>query len=123
MVSVAVFEVDPNLPVIVAVALTPAVVVVTLNDAVVLPAATLTEFGTLAPARLLASDTVVPPDGASAVRVTVPVDEVPPKTVVGLRVTDSRLGPASAKLARHRMMKTRTPLKDRVVEEVEMNFR
>ena len=53
--------------------------VVMLNDALVAPAAIGTVAGTAATALLLLeSDTTAPPDGAAAVSVTVPVDDVPP---------------------------------------------
>jgi len=50
----------------------------------VLPAATVTFAGTVATAVLLLdSVTTAPPDGAGPLNVTVPVDELPPVTVVG----------------------------------------
>src|SRR5258708_25642616 len=39
---------------------------------------------------LLESVTVAPPDGAAALNVTVPVEEFPPVTLVGLRVSEER---------------------------------
>jgi hypothetical protein len=60
-------------------------VVVTLKVAVVLPAATATEAGTAAAALLLDKATETPPIGAAALRVIVPVEEVPRATLVGLR--------------------------------------
>ena len=60
------------------------VVVVTLNVAVVLPADTVTPVGTVAEELLLESATEIPPAGAAALRVTVPVEELPPVTLVGL---------------------------------------
>ena len=54
-------------------------VVVTVKFAVALPAATVTFAGTVA-ALLLESPTVIPPAGDGPMRVTVPVDEVPPVT-------------------------------------------
>ena len=64
--------------------------VVTVNVAVVLPAATATVAGTVADVLLLDSATEIPPVGAAALKVTVPVDELPPVTVVGLRDTDDK---------------------------------
>ena len=63
-------------------------VVVTLNVAVVLPAATVTLAGTVADELLLDSATEIPPVGAAALTVTVPVEELPPVTDVGLSDTE-----------------------------------
>lgn len=64
---------------------------VNLADAV--PAATVTVPGTLAVAGLLlASVITTPPVGAGPVRVTVPVDGVPPETVVGFNARLERAG-------------------------------
>lgn len=41
---------------------------------------------------LLESETVEPPDGAAELRVTVPVELLPPVTLVGFRVTDETVG-------------------------------
>ena len=60
----------------------------TVKVAVVAPAATVTLPGTVAAALLLDSDTIAPPDGAAAVKVTVPWDEAPPIRLAGLTVTD-----------------------------------
>ena len=68
--------------------------VVTLNVALVAPAATVTLAGTLAAALLLVSDTAAPPPGAAALKVTVPWAAVPPVTEVGL--TDRLLSDALA---------------------------
>ena len=66
--------------------------VFTAKFAVVAPAAT-TKFGeTVAPALLLDRTTTVPPGGAPALRVTVPVANSPPTTFVGLRVSEVSLG-------------------------------
>src|SRR4051794_22215991 len=55
------------------------VLVVTVKVALVAPAGTVTLAGTFAAAvLLLASVTTIPPAGAAAVRVTVPVEELPP---------------------------------------------
>jgi hypothetical protein len=56
--------------------------------AVLLPAATVTEDGTVTDALLLESATSIPPEGAATVSVTVPVADVPPVTLVGLSASD-----------------------------------
>ena len=58
--------------------------------ALVLPAATVTEAGTVAEALLLDKDTEAPPAGAAPLKVTVPVEDVKLSTVVGLRETEER---------------------------------
>jgi hypothetical protein len=65
--------------------------VVMVKLAVVAPAATVTDAGTWAAAGLLLeSVTTAPPAGAAPFNVTVPVEEPPPSTDVGLRVRDVR---------------------------------
>src|SRR5262245_391306 len=91
-VSVAVLLTPPKLPPIVTgvAAVTP--VVVTLKEALVAPAATVTLAGTLATVVLLLdSATTAPPAGAAEVKVTVPCDELPPTTKLGARLTADRL--------------------------------
>jgi len=66
------------------------VVVATVNVAVVLPAATVTDAGTDAEELESESVTTAPPVGAAAVSLTVPVALVPPFTLVGTIVTDVR---------------------------------
>jgi hypothetical protein len=63
-------------------------VVATLKVALELPAATVTLAGTVAAVLLLASETVTPPVGEIPFKVTVPVEETPPRTAVGFRVTE-----------------------------------
>ena len=62
--------------------------VVTVNVPVVEPAATVTLAGTVA--LVLDRATTMPVDGAALVRVTVPVEELPPTTEVGLTLTAER---------------------------------
>jgi hypothetical protein len=70
--------------------------VATVNVAVVDPAETLTLAGTCAAAVLLLdSDTLAPPVGAAPLSVTVPVDELPPVTLVGFRVTEDNVTAAA----------------------------
>ena len=57
-----------------------------MNVTLVPPAAMVTLAGIAATAvSLLASPITVPPAGAAALNVTVPIDEVPPVTVVGVK--------------------------------------
>src|SRR3989441_12848572 len=65
----------------------------TVKDAVVPPAGTVTLDGTVAaPVLLLDRLTTAPPLGAAALSVTVPVEELPPVTVDGLRVSEESVG-------------------------------
>jgi hypothetical protein len=67
--------------------------VVIVNVAEVAPAGTVTLEGTVAiVVLLLLSVTTAPPVGATLVRVTVPVEGVPPVTLAGFSVTEVRLG-------------------------------
>ena len=69
----------------------PTLLVVTWNVALVAPAATVTLAGTCAAVvLLLVRDTVAPPLGAAPLSVTVPVDELPPVTLVGFTATEDR---------------------------------
>ena len=93
MVREACAELDPSVAVITAVVVVVTDVVLTVNEALVFPAATVTLLGTLADPLLLESDTTEPPEGAAAVRVTVPVELLPPVTLVGFRVNEETLTP------------------------------
>ena len=66
-------------------------VVVTVKLALVAPASTVTLAGTVAAVELSESDTTAPPVGAAALKVTVPVEELPPTTLVGLRVCEDKV--------------------------------
>jgi hypothetical protein len=61
------------------------------------PAGTVTLAGTVAAALALESVTTAPPAGAIPVSVTVPVEEAPPFTVAGLRVSEDAAGGAMAR--------------------------
>jgi hypothetical protein len=66
--------------------------VFTVKVAVVPPAATVIQAGTVAAeVLLLARVTTAPPLGAAPLSVTVPVEEVPPITEVGIREAEERL--------------------------------
>ena len=62
--------------------------VLTVNVALVAPAATVTLEGTVATPLLLESSTCAPPVGAVPLSVTVPVEGDPPVTLVGLSATE-----------------------------------
>ena len=67
--------------------------VVTVKLALVDPAGTVTEAGTVAAAvSLLVRLTGIPPAGAGPVSVTVPVELVPPCTDAGLRLIELKAG-------------------------------
>ena len=71
--------------------------VLTVNVALVAPAATVTMEGTVATdVSLLESATCAPPDGAGPLSVTVPVEEFPPVTLVGLNASEVRVGVGGA---------------------------
>ena len=74
----------------------PTATVVTVNVALVAPAATVTLVGTVATdVLLLLSVTTAPPVGAALLNVTVPVEELPPVTLVGFRLTPERAAPGA----------------------------
>jgi hypothetical protein len=76
------------------------VFVVTVKVAVVAPPATVTFAGTVAAdVMLLERVTTIPPAGAGPVRVTIPVDGLPPCTLVGLRARDDIVGALTVKVA------------------------
>ena len=71
----------------------PTGVVLTVKVAVVPPAGTVTPAGTVAAlVLLLDSETSAPPLGAGPVSATVPVEELPPATLVGLRLSEASVG-------------------------------
>ena len=68
--------------------------VVTVKVALVAPAGMVTLAGTVATAELLLeSETRAPPVRADPLSVTLPVEGDPPLTLVGLSVTEVRVGP------------------------------
>jgi len=92
-VRVAVRETPPAEAVIVTLVALETARVETVKVALVVPAGTVTVLGTVATlGLLLLRFTTNPPDGAGAVRVTVPVLLLPPTTLVGFRLRLLRLG-------------------------------
>ena len=84
-VSVALRETPPDEAVTTASVWLVTAVVAAVNVRLVEPAATVTLAGTVAAAELSERLTTVPPEGAAALSVTVPVEELPPATVDGER--------------------------------------
>jgi len=82
----------PYDPEMLTIAFAATALVVTVKVAEVLPEATVTVAGTCAEASLLESATTAPPEGAVPFSVTVPVDEAPPRTLVGLSVNEDNCG-------------------------------
>jgi hypothetical protein len=74
--------------------------------AVLLPAATVTEAGTVADALLLDKDTEAPPVGAAPLKVTVPVEEAKLTILAGLRETEERPALAAGVIARAAVLLT-----------------
>ena len=74
--------------------------VVAVKVAVVAPASTVTVPGTCAAAVLLELKlTTAPPVGAAPLSVTVPVEELPPTTDVGFRLTEFRIAAVTVSVA------------------------
>lgn len=97
-VNVAVL-LTPRVPFIVTEAFVATGLVVTVKVAVVAFAATVTLAGTWAANLLLDRVTTAPPDGAGPFKVTVPAEDVPPITDVGLRVTELSVAAVTVKIA------------------------
>ena len=93
-VTVRVADLVPlRLPVIVTVRVVVTVRLDTLNVATVAPGGTVTLDGTVATAVLLLDrPTDIPPEGAGPFNATVPVEILPPLTLVGFSVKDERDG-------------------------------
>ncbi len=97
-VSVAVFVTELSVALMVAVTVAETGVVDVVNVAVVAVAGTVTLTGTVTPLAVLLLDrvTTTPPVGAAPDRVTVPVEPVPPITVVGLSERPVSVGAVDA---------------------------
>jgi len=99
-VRVAVGETPLAVAVIVTGVVDATIAEVTVNVAVVAPAGTVAVAGTVAAEVLLdESATVRPPVGAGLLIVTVPVEVLPPATVVGLSVRPEAVGAVTVRLA------------------------
>lgn len=92
-VSVAVRVTPAYTAEIVAVVVDVTVVVVIVKLTLVDPAGTVTLAGVDAADELSESETVAPPLGAAALKVTVPLEALPPTTLVGLSDTAERVAP------------------------------
>src|SRR5262249_37422544 len=107
-VSVPVLLAPPKAPPIVTGVAAVTAVVVIVKLALSAPAATVMLAGTLATVVLLLDRvTIAPPVGAAVVNVAVPVLVVPPTTLVGLTVSEDRLGGAGTGLVGYSWTLTR----------------
>ena len=70
-------------------------VVIMVKVAFIAPAGIVTLVGTVTAVELSESATIAPPVGAAAVKVAVPVDALPPTTLVGFTATADRLAVAA----------------------------
>lgn len=82
-IRVLVFVVDPNVAEMVTVSFDACALVAILNVAVVLPAGTVTEAGSVTSEALELSAMTAPPEGATPVSVTVPTEGEPPIRELG----------------------------------------
>jgi hypothetical protein len=99
-VSVADVFVTPRyVPDIVPVAAAETGTVVTVKVAVFCPAAIVTLAGVVAALLVLDNATTAPPVGAVPFKVAVPVEDMPPTTVVGLMLTDRRAAGVTVRFA------------------------
>ena len=92
IVRLAVFDAAPSVAEMVEVVFDDTEVVLTWNVIEVLPAGMVTVVGTMAEELEHNSSMTRPPVGAGELIVTAPVLDFPPATVVGLRVSDLRVG-------------------------------
>jgi hypothetical protein len=92
IVSIAVLLAPPYVAVMVAEVEVVTALVLTVNVALVALLGTVTLAGTVAADTLLERLTTAPPLGAGPLRVTVPVEVVPPLTLVGLSPTELSVG-------------------------------
>jgi hypothetical protein len=109
MLNEACCELLPSVAVIVAVVVVVTDVVVTVKFALVDPAATVTLLGTVAEELLLLKLTTVPPEGAAALSFTVPVELLPPVTLVGLNVTEETVVPQELAALTFKLVDTVAP--------------
>ena len=99
IVKLALSVTVPNLAVTVTAVCELTANVLTVNVPVALPAGTVTVGGKFTEVELLDNATTIPPVPALALNVTVPVVDVPPRTVVGLTLMPVSAGAVIVKLA------------------------
>jgi hypothetical protein len=92
-VSTAVRVTPPKTAEMVAVVEALTETVVTVKVVLVAPAGTTTLVGTVVALEFSESETAAPPLGAAELNVTVPIEELPPTTLVGVSETAESVGP------------------------------